>query len=139
MKLLKALLAAGVASLPACVLVLSLAAAMLPVVHAKEREVSRGEALFNARCGGCHSLGGNRTGPGLGDVVGRVAGKAPDFDYSKALRAATHVWTRDKLLAWLAGPEALVPGQAMDYSLDAADVRQTVVEFLATVRRKPAT
>lgn len=112
---------------------------MLPVAHAQEREVSRGEALFNARCGGCHSLGGNRTGPALGDVLGRVAGKAPDFDYSKALRAAKHVWTRDKLLAWLTGPEALVPGQTMDYSLDAADERLAVVEFLATARHKPAT
>ena len=139
MKCPKDLFTAGLASLPACVLALSSAVAMLPVVHAQEREVSRGEVLFNARCSGCHSLGGHRTGPALGDVLGRVAGKAPDFDYSKALRAATHVWTRDKLLTWLAGPEALVPGQAMDYSLDAAEERQAVVEFLARARHKPAT
>lgn len=127
----------GVAFLPACWLALGLA--VLPAAHAQDKDVSRGESLFHARCGGCHSLSENRTGPALRGVLVRVAGKAPDFEYSKALRAANHVWTRDKLLAWLSGPEALVPGQAMDYSLDAADERLAVVEFLATVASLPVT
>jgi cytochrome c len=121
----------GVRWLSLRLLAMGLAAVMLPSAHAREPEVSRGESLFTARCGGCHSLDAARVGPALGQVVGRAAGKAPGFDYSKALRAATHVWSRDKLLAWLTDPEALVPGQAMDYTLDAADERQAVVEFLA--------
>lgn len=130
-------LAGGVRSLSLRLLAIGLAAVMLPSAHAQESEVSRGELLFSARCGGCHSLEADRVGPALGQVLGRVAGKVPGFDYSKALRAATHVWSRDKLLAWITDPEAIVPGQAMDYTLDAADERQAVVEFLARASKMP--
>jgi cytochrome c len=92
----------------------------------------QGKTIFDARCGACHSVDSNRVGPALGGVVGRVAGKAPDFFYSQALGAAKHVWTREKLLAWLTDPEALVPGQAMGYRLETAQDRQDVVAYLAT-------
>lgn len=98
--------------------------------------VSNGKMIFESRCIACHSLDTNRVGPALQGVVGRVAGKAPDFAYSKALGAASHSWERDKLLAWLTDPEALVPGQGMGYSVEKADDRRDVVAYLATV---PAT
>jgi cytochrome c len=74
----------------------------------------------------------------LGTVVGRVAGKAPDYFYSQALGAATHVWSRDRLLAWLTNPESVVPGQAMGYRVEMPEDRQDVVAYLASLSKKPA-
>jgi cytochrome c len=52
---------------------------------------------------------------------------------------ATHVWTGDKLRAWLTDPEALVPGQAMGYSLSQAQDRRDVVAFLQSLAQaRPA-
>ena len=101
-------------------------AAQTPSIH-------NGKMIFESRCIACHSLDANRIGPALQGVVGRVAGKAPDFTYSKALGAASHRWERDKLLAWLTNPEALVPGQGMGYSVEKADDRRDVVAYLGSV------
>ena len=100
---------------------------------AQAPSIGNGKMIFESRCIACHSLDANRIGPALQGVVGRVAGKAPDFAYSKALGAASHRWERDKLLAWLTNPEALVPGQGMGYSVEKADDRRDVVAYLATV------
>ncbi len=93
----------------------------------------RGKALYESRCGACHSVDANRVGPAHQGVFGRKAGSAPDFAYSKALASSKVVWTRDRLLAWLAGPEAVIPGQAMNYSLGEAREREDVVAYLATL------
>ena len=114
-------------------LALGLLVAALPVAQAQSGDVQRGRGLFESRCGGCHSLDTNRVGPALGTVVGRAAGKKADFAYSAALSAATHVWTPDKLQAWLTDPEALVPGQAMGYRLSEAVDRRDVVAFLQSL------
>jgi cytochrome c len=99
--------------------------------------VVRGQALFESRCVACHSLDTNRVGPALRGVVGRVAGKADDYVYSQAMAAATHVWNAPKLRAWLTNPEAVVPGQNMNYRLDTAQDRDDVVAYLATVSSLP--
>lgn len=110
-----------------------------PLAHAQSGDVQKGRQLFESRCMGCHSLDANRVGPALGTVVGRVAGKQADFAYSAALTRATHVWTPEKLQTWLTNPEALVPGQAMGYSLSQADDRRDVVAFLQSLSQaRPA-
>jgi cytochrome c len=101
--------------------------------HAADADAVRGRQLFDSRCAGCHSTDQNRVGPALGTVVGRVAGKQPEFAYSAALSRATHVWTPEKLQAWLTDPEALVPGQAMGYRLSEAADRRDVVAFLQSL------
>lgn len=97
---------------------------------APAQSVARGQSLFESRCVACHSLETHRVGPALGQVVGRRAGTASDFAYSPALTAATHVWSRPMLLAWLTDPEALVPGQAMGYRVDSATDREDLVAYL---------
>lgn len=109
---------------------------LLMPAHAQSGSVAKGQVIFESRCAACHSLDVNRVGPALGRVLGRVAGKAPDFSYSKALGAATHVWDRDKLLAWLENPEALVPGQAMGYRVETLDDRLDVVSYLGALADK---
>lgn len=70
-------------------------------------------------CVSCHSVDPAETGlpaPNLAGVAGRTAGSRPDFAYSPAMRAAGKgglVWTRETLNRFLANPQALVPGTAM--------------------------
>lgn len=102
------------------------------------QSAEQGRALYESRCGACHSVDANRVGPAHQGVVGRKAGSAPGFEYSKALAGSQLVWTREKLLAWLAGPENVIPGQAMNYSLGDATERDDVVAYLATLTAKAA-
>jgi cytochrome c len=100
--------------------------------------LANGQMIFESRCIACHSLDTNRVGPALQNVVGRVAGKAADFSYSTALGQAKHVWTRDKLLAWLEDTQAVVPGNVMGYQVPMIQDRLDVVAYLAAQSRKPA-
>jgi len=87
-------------------------------------------------CISCHSVDPAETGlpaPNLDGVVGRRAAGRADFDYSPAMRAAGSgglVWTRETLTRFLADPQALVPGTAMQRLPPAAPV-DAVVAWLA--------
>lgn len=117
-----------------------MAAALLWAGHgaAMVQSVERGVALYAAHCSSCHSPDQHGDGPAHRGVVGRRAGALKDFDYSPALRASKILWTRSTLKAWLTDPEALIPGQGMDYQLDDAQNREDVVAYLATLKRLPA-
>jgi cytochrome c len=116
-------------------LALALVSTLAHAQPALDARAHQGRLIFESRCVACHSLDANRVGPALGTVVGRVAGKAPDFAYSKALGSASHRWSVDKLDAWLAKPEAVVPGQAMGYSVPDPQDRRAVVAYLASLPR----
>jgi cytochrome c len=112
--------------------------ALLAVSGACAAELrSAGERAFQ-RCYACHSVvvGEDKLpGPNLHGVVGRRAGTLPTFEYSPAMLAAGRnglVWTRDKLDAYLADPEAVVPGTAMAMP-PLKDVREraAVIDYLA--------
>ena len=91
--------------------------------------------MYAAHCGSCHSVSTHGDGPAHAGVVGRRAGALKDFDYSPALQRSKILWTRATLKAWLANPEALIPGQGMDYQLDDERDREDVVAYLATLKR----
>lgn len=101
------------------------------------QSVERGRAVYAAHCASCHSTDTHQDGPAHRGVVGRRAGALKDFDYSPALRNSKVLWTRATLKAWLTNPEALIPGQGMDYSLDDDRDREDVVAYLATLKRLP--
>ncbi len=107
-------------------------------VPASAQSVSRGQALFESKCTTCHALDANRAGPALRTVVGRPAGKAPDYFYSEAMESATHVWDKAKLKAWLTNPENVVPGQEMNFHLDSPRDRDDVIAYLASLSRRSA-
>lgn len=96
----------------------------------------RGAKTYEARCGGCHSVAADRIGPRHAGVFGRRAGSVDGFDYSDALKASRIVWNAKTLEAWLADPEALVPGQRMGYRLGDAAERADVIAYLATLGAK---
>ena len=89
-----------------------------------------GARLYTA-CMGCHSLDENDVGPKHRGVVGRKAGSVPDFAYSPALKASGIVWTPDMLDRWLAGPQKLVPGAKMYFSVAKEQDRRDIIAYLA--------
>ncbi len=72
--------------------------------------------------------------PHLAKLGGRVLGSAEGFDYSPAFRAARAqglAWDRERLLSYLADPDAVVPGGWMSppAGVSAAD-RAAVTDYL---------
>jgi cytochrome c len=117
-------------------LAISMALPALSQAQAMVPDATRGQQLVESRCFACHSLDANRVGPALRGVVGRKAGKAEGYFYSRALTAATHTWTEAGIKAWLTDPEKVVPGQEMNYHLDKAQDREDVVAYLASLSKR---
>lgn len=97
---------------------------------------AEGARAFRA-CAACHSLepGRHLTGPSLADFFGRKAGTIEGFTrYSPALKDANVVWDEETLEAWLANPQALVPGNLMSFpGIQDKKVRADLIAYLKTV------
>lgn len=116
-----------------------LLASLLPAsLHAAGNAVN-GKLLYQSRCIACHSVDVSMAGPAHRDVVGRKAGSLPGFAYSPALKRAGLTWNDKTLNAWLANPEKLVPGQAMNFSVTDAQARADLIAYLETISRHAAT
>jgi cytochrome c len=100
-------------------------------------DVVRGQQVYEARCGGCHSVETDRVGPRHAGLFGRRAGAVSGFSYSPALASSNLVWNAATLDRWLSNPEALVPGQRMGYSLSDAALRADVIAYLSTLKAAP--
>ena len=98
-------------------------------------DVGRGEMLYEQRCGACHGLDADRVGPHHRGVFGRRAGSVDGYDYSPALRRTRIVWDSEALDAWLTKPEALIPGQRMNYSVPDAIDRADIIAYLRSVSK----
>ena len=95
-----------------------------------EGDALRGKDVFEKRCTGCHAMEQDREGPRLRGVFGRNSGSVPGFDYSPALQNAHIVWNEATLEKWLADPDALVPGNAMDFHVAKPQERRDLIRFL---------
>jgi cytochrome c len=96
-----------------------------------------GSALYEAKCGGCHSIEVNRVGPLHRGLNNRKIGSVQGFDYSSALRSAGESrgmrWSKTSLDKWLSDPETFLPGQSMNYSLTDASQRALVIDYLLSL------
>lgn len=90
-----------------------------------------GKTAYQA-CMGCHAIDDNDVGPKHRGVVGRVAGTAPGYSYSAALKASGIVWTPAMIDRWLQGPQKLVPGSKMFFSIPNPKQRADIIAYLAT-------
>jgi cytochrome c len=95
-----------------------------------EGDALRGKEIFEKRCTGCHAMEQDREGPRLRGVFGRTSGAVPGFDYSPALAKAHIVWNETTLEQWLADPDALVPGNNMEFHVAKPQERQDLISFL---------
>lgn len=98
---------------------------------------ANGAVLFN-RCAICHGntkAAGDRIGPDLFGVVGRKAGTYPGFPYSSAMQNAGFTWTAEKLDAYLAAPQSVVPGNKMTFSgISSPGQRVDLIAYLETLK-----
>ena len=76
---------------------------------------ARGRSLY-ALCASCHTLaegGANLVGPNLFGVFGKPAASHEGYTYSAPLKESGVTWDAATLDAWLADPQAVVPGTKM--------------------------
>ena len=96
-----------------------------------------GERLFKD-CRSCHEVGENarhKVGPHLDGIIGRTAGSAEGFKYSRALRQAGEdglVWDKEALSAYIEKPRDFIKGNRMSYRgmADAQD-RADLIAYLS--------
>lgn len=89
-----------------------------------------GKVVFEKRCTGCHAMDTDHEGPRLAGVYGRKAGGVPGYDYSTVLTKSGLTWNDATLDKWLADPDALVPGNNMEFHVGKADERRDLIAYL---------
>ncbi|QKC96583.1 cytochrome c family protein [Mesorhizobium sp. NZP2298] len=111
--------------------------ALLPPV-AQAKDIEAGKVVFK-KCAACHNADtdANKVGPTLKGVVGRTAGTAPGYSYSKAMKdagAAGLVWDEPNLTEYLTDPKAKVPTNKMGFpGLKNPDDIKNVIAYLKNV------
>jgi cytochrome c len=97
-------------------------------------DADHGKQLFQA-CAACHTDRPDALGPSLKGVVGRKSAALGDFRYSNPMRRANLVWDEENLRAYIADPQAKVPGNRMPFAglHDPKDV-DDVIAFLNTLK-----
>jgi cytochrome c len=106
-----------------------------PFSAAHAQDVDAGKKLF-LQCVACHSIdGANGAGPSLKGIVGSKAGDFPGFRFSRAMKNSGTVWDAQTLDAYIANPQAAMPGNVMPYSgLTNAKQRADLVAYLQTLK-----
>lgn len=97
------------------------------------QESPDGAALFKAQCATCHTLNPAeppRQGPTLAGIYGRKPGTEPGFKYSPGFKDVHFVWDEQHLDAYLANPQAVIPGAVMPYRQSKKQVRQAIIAYL---------
>jgi len=114
----------------AMVLLVRVADAQMPLPATRPPD---GATLFKQQCAVCHTLSLSepmRQGPPLVKVLGRPAGKVEGFHYSDGLAKADFTWDETRLDAWLANPQAVIPGVVMVYRQAKPETRAAIIDFL---------
>jgi len=94
---------------------------------------ARGQDAFKA-CVSCHTTtrrGQRLNGPNLYDLFGHKPGLRADFPYSEGFRTAGFEWDAARLDAYIADPQAVIPGTHMpDPGVDDPQTRRDLVAYL---------
>ncbi|MDC9823235.1 cytochrome c family protein [Devosia sp. ZB163] len=96
------------------------------------------------KCTSCHNFeegAGNKQGPELYGVVGRVEGSHPGFAYSDGMlehQKNGDVWSYENLDAFLTSPKTYTPGTKMNFGGIKDPVeRANILAYLATLSPSP--
>ena len=102
---------------------------------AQAQDVAAGKAVF-AQCAACHSIDGtNGAGPSLKGIAGTKSGEFPGFRFSRAMKNAGTLWDAKTLDAYIANPQAAMPGNVMPFSgIADAKQRADLVAYLMTLK-----
>ena len=101
--------------LGAALAAVSLGGASASETSFEKATIVAGEMLYKAECRSCHAPDADHAsyGPRLENVIGRVAGSVPDYDYSETLKRSGLVWTEAALRAWMEDNTGFLPGTKM--------------------------
>lgn len=83
-----------------------------------QANIDKGERVFMRKCAACHFIrkdGSHDTGPHLWNILGRQAGTAKNFEYSKAMAESGHIWNFATLNYFLTRTDRAVPGRKMKF------------------------
>jgi len=98
-------------------------------------DVAAGQALYQSKCTGCHSVDTDRIGPRHRNVVGRRVASVPGFNYSPAIKKLGGVWTPARLDQWLSGTQKMAPGSRMYLEIDDPAQRRRLIAYLKSVSK----
>ena len=110
----------------------------IPQSGAAADEVAAGKMLYENKCGGCHSVGGDRIGPMHRNVVGRRVASVPGYAYSPALKRLGGNWTSARLDRWLSGTQKMAPGSKMYLEMNDPAQRRAIISYLNAVSKPPS-
>jgi cytochrome c len=104
--------------------------------------VYAGQDIYKKKCYVCHDVRKeriNRAAPSLYGVVGRKAAGMPNFPYTEAMKIAAEdglVWDEKTIDAFLANPQALIPGTAMvkEAALPKKEDRTAMIAYLKSLK-----
>ncbi len=98
---------------------------------AQAQDAAAGKKVFE-QCAACHTVDGDSpVGPTLKGVMGRKAGSVAGFRYSRAMKNAAVVWDERALDAYIADPQAFMPGNLMPFAgLMDANERTALIAYL---------
>ena len=107
---------------------------LVSATAAVAQDLAKGEKVFR-KCKVCHSLkegGKHKIGPNLFGIIGRSAGGAEGFKYSKAMKEADLIWNENTLISYLQNPKNFIPGNKMAFpGLKKADQIIDVIGYIA--------
>jgi len=107
------------------------------VAAEKPGAAERGLVVFN-QCAVCHgeqAADVPNPGPDLRGIVGRPPGRVSGYRYSRALRNTRSAWTDVTLDAFIADPQAAVPGNTMPFPGIADETeRRDLIAYLKTLK-----
>jgi len=85
-------------------------------------------------CVSCHTFDESkqRMGPHLIGIVGRTAGAAEGYNYSKAMAESDIVWDEENLAEYIKNPRSVVPGTKMYFRLGNDEKVARIIEYLKT-------
>ena len=86
----------------------------LPAVASAD-DVKAGKKIFK-KCAPCHAVGPgakNKVGPPLNGVIGRPAGSAEGYKYSKAMKNSGITWDEEIFIEYITSPKKRIPGNKM--------------------------
>src|SRR5262245_37585303 len=109
--------------------------------EATSGDTAAGRQVFR-KCQACHSLepGKNMLGPSLGGLMGRKAGSEAGYNYSSAMKQANIIWDTKTLIAYLADPQKIVPGNKMPFpGLKTDHDRADIIAYLVASTTPGAT